>query len=304
MTGRIGSINSTSTFRACSDGPVRLAVSRCPRASFALSTLVLAVASAAFAADPPKPACALFKACGLAVSAVACTEEQSRPINGVDYDAQRCSEPRDLLNHGVDPTVGMGSFVFPFLGGRYRVVYDIKGEAPISEARFEYLAQELPLASRLATRFSKTKYLIRYVDASTKRFHAERSDKLSGDAELLFYDPRQKRRTYYGWGVSKLAFWSLRGSAYVDIRIRPSSTNPTGIAYDVRIRTAPVNAVVNAIMRLGLFRGQVVGQIEETMKDLVGAAAALSTQGVDSILRDPTFTPEEREKVRALAALP
>jgi hypothetical protein len=283
---------------------VLLVVSRAARTSFALGVLVLSMTSAAFSADPPKPACALLKACGLAVSALACTEEQSRPISGVDYDSQRCSEPRDLLSHGVDPTVGMGSFVFPFLGGRYRVVYDIKGEAPVSEARFEYLAQNLPLAARLATRFSKTKYLIRYVDASAKRFHAERADKLSGDAELLFHDPLQKRRTYYGWGVSKLAFWSLRGSAYIDIRIRPSSTNPKGIAYDVRIRTAPVNAVVNAIMRLGLFRGQVVGQIEETMKDLVEAAAALSTQGVDSILRDPTFTTEEREKVRALAALP
>ena len=62
--------------------------------------------------------------------------------------------------------------------------------------------------------------------------------------------------------------------------------------------------MVNAIMRLGLFKGYVVGQIEDTMMDLVGAAAALSTQGVESILRDPAFNPEEREKVRALAALP
>ena len=55
---------------------------------------------------------------------------------------------------------------------------------------------------------------------------------------------------------------------------------------------------------LGLFRGYVVGQIEDTMKDLVGAASALSSQGVDGVLKDPSFSPEEREKVRALAALP
>lgn len=62
--------------------------------------------------------------------------------------------------------------------------------------------------------------------------------------------------------------------------------------------------MVNAIMSLGLFRGYVVGQIDDTLKDLVGAAVALSTQGVEAVLKDPTFTPEEREKIRALAALP
>ena len=259
---------------------------------------------AAPASEPPKPACALVKACGLAIAVPGCTVENSRPISGVIYDAQRCSEPLDLLAHGVIPEVGMGAYVYKFLGGRYRVVYDITGDAPVSEAKFDYLAQDLPLASKLATRFSKTKYSIQYVDAVSKRFHAARSDKLDGDAELLFHDGPAKRRTYYGWGSSKFGPWRLNGSAFVDIRVRPSAKTLQGITYDVRIRTAPVNAMVNAIMRLGLFKGHVIGQIEDTMKDLVGAAAALSTQGVDSILKDPAFSAEEREKVRILAALP
>lgn len=197
----------------------------------------------------------------------------------------------------------MGVFVYPFLGGRYRVVYDITGEATISEARFDYLAEELPLASHLATRFSKTKYVIRYADATLTRFHAERADKLTGDAELLFSEAAGKRRTYYGWGTSKFGPWKLSGSAYVDIRIKPSAKNPKGITYDVRIRTAPVNAMVNAIMRLGLFKGYVVGQIEDTMKDLIGAAAALSPENLEKTLSDPTFTAEERAKIRVLATL-
>ena len=198
----------------------------------------------------------------------------------------------------------MGAFVYPFLGGRYRVVYDITGEAPISEAKFDRLAEDLPLAAKLATRFSKTKYRIEYVDAAAKRFHASRAEQLTGDAELLFLDAEPRRRTYYGWGSSKFGPWKLRGSAYVDIRIRPGTRDPKGIAYDVRIRTAPVNAMVNAIMRLGMFKGYVIGQIEGTMKDLVGAAAVLSTQGADAVLNDPAFTPEEREKIRALALIP
>ena len=61
--------------------------------------------------------------------------------------------------------------------------------------------------------------------------------------------------------------------------------------------------MVNAIMRLGLFKGHVIGQIEETMKDLVGAAGGLSTQGVGAVLKDPAFSPEERLKIQTLAAL-
>jgi hypothetical protein len=247
----------------------------------------------------------LIKACGLVVApGLGCTEEQSRPLQGVTYDASRCAEPRDLLVHGIGPDSGLGASVFPFLGGRYRVVYDVSGEAPISATKFDYLAADLPLAAKLATRFSKTKYVLQYLDPAARRFRAARADRLTGEAELLFHDAPVNWRTYYGWGSSKLGPWRLHGSAYVDIRIRPGLKTPGTIAYEVKVRTRPVNAVVNAIMGLGLFRGYVIGQIRDTMKDLVGASAALSTQGVDAILKDPAFTLDEREKVRALAALP
>jgi hypothetical protein len=265
---------------------------------------MLAIASLASAADPPKPACALLKACGLTTEGLACTPEQSRPLAGVAYDARRCAEPRELVAKGVTSQTGIGASVFTFLGARYRVSYDISGEAPISEAKFDYLAQDLSLAAKLASRFSRTKYTIRYLDAQGPRFFAARSDKLTGEAELLFHDSALKQRVFFGSGVSKFGPWKLRGSAYVDIRVRPATSKASGVAYEVRIRTAPVNAMVNAIMRLGLFKGLVVGQIEDTMKDLVGAAAALSTQGVEGVLADPAFSPEERAKVQALAALP
>lgn len=266
-----------------------------------LASLVAAVAAAD---ESSRPACALVKGCGLAVELSGCSAEQSRPVAGVVYDGARCSEPLDLFAHGVVPEAGMGVFVYPFLGRRYRLVYDITGEAPISEARFDYLARDLPLASRLATRFSKTKYSIKYFDETERRFHAARAEQLSGDAELLFLDASERRRTYYGWGSSKFGPWKLHGSAYLDVRVRASAKDQKGIVYDVRIRTAPVNAMVNAIMGLGLFKRYVTRQIGDTMRDLVGAAAALSAHGLEAVLQDPTFSPEEREKVRALAALP
>ena len=220
------------------------------------------------------------------------------------YDATRCAEPRDLVTHGVTPTAGIGSYVYDFLGRRYRVVFDVKGEASISLARFDYLAQELPLAAKLATKLSRTRYVMSYLDREKRRFHAERDDKLTGDAEMLFADGALNQRAYYGWGASKFGPWKLRGSAYVDVRVRKSAVNPRGITYDLRIRTAPVNAVVNAIMKMGIFKGHVVGQIEDTMRDLIAAAAQLTPSNLETILADPDFTSEERDKIRALAAIP
>ena len=219
------------------------------------------------------------------------------------YDEQRCAEPRDLLAHGVAPSAGIGAFVFPFLGGRYRVVYDITGEAPISETRFQYLADNLPLAARLATRFSKTKYVMEYIDTG-KRFRVSRADKMTGEAELLFADLAAQRRAYYGWGTSKFGPWRLHGSAYVDVRVHPSPKNPNRLAYDVRIRTAPVNAMVNAIMRLGLFR-RLRGRPDRGHHERPGGCGGVALRPEPrKILTDPTFSAEEREKVRSLAALP
>jgi len=274
---------------------------RAGRSFFLLLFSWICLPPLARAAESPRPACALFKACALGVTLSTCPPEQSKPVEGIRYDEARCGEPRDLLAHGLSPISEMGALVYPFLGGRYRVVYDLQGEAPISEARFDYLAEDLPLAAHLATRFSKTKYVMRHNPTNPRRFFASRADKLTGEAELLFVDAEAKRRAYYGWGSSKFGPWRLRGSAYVDLRVRPT---PAGLAYDVRIRTAPVNGMVNAIMSMGLFRGYVIGQIEDTMKDLVGAAHALSANNLKTVLGDPGFTPEEREKIRALSALP
>ena len=270
----------------------------------AAALFVLVGPVAVWAEVAPKPLCALVKACALEVEVAGCGEVESKPLPGVVYDAARCSEPRDLLAHGVTPAVGIGASVHAFLGGRYRVVYDMTGEAPVSEARFDYLAEDLPFAARLATRFTKTRYAMDYLTPDRKRFHCSRADKMVGDAEMLFASVAEKRRTYYGWGTSKLGPWKLHGSAFVDIRLRPGAKNPKGISYDVRVRTAPVNAFINAIMGMGLFRGYVIGQIQDVMKDLVRAATVLSATDLNKLLSDPALSAEDRDKIHTFAMLP
>lgn len=243
-----------------------------------------------------------------------CTDAKSQPLAGVVYDAERCAEPRDLVAQGLKPSSEMGSYVYAFLGKRHRLTYDIKGEAAISSERFEFLATHLPLAAKLATTLGKTEYRIAYLQGDTGRFTAQRADKLKGTAELLFFDAAKARRGYYGWGESKVGPWRVSGSAYVVVTTRalgvsqngqnkPLGNGPKRIAYDIRVRTAPINAFYNALMRMGLFKSIVVGQIEATVKDLTNAAAALRTQGLDQLSKDRRFSEQDLNDLRLLLAM-
>ena len=167
----------------------------------------------------------------------------------------KCVEPKDLLAHGVTPDAGAGPHLFAFLGGRYRVVYDIAGEAPISEAKFDYLAQDLPLAAKLASRSRRR--LTRCATWMPPRSASmpRRGDNSWETPNSSSSIPPLKDGSTSAQGHRSSAHWRFRGSAYVDIRIRPGTKGPGGVAYDVRIRTAPVNAMVNAIMRLGPVQG-------------------------------------------------
>src|SRR5437899_1474303 len=115
------------------------------------------------AAPPPRPAitlppptlpsvaartefCSLLEKCGLS-RPVACTEELTRGAPGVDYDAQRCDPARELGQRGVDPTDPASFRLFRFLGERYQAVYRLEGQVAISQARLQFLLDDLPLAA-------------------------------------------------------------------------------------------------------------------------------------------------------------
>ena len=258
------------------------------------------------APSPPLPSaaarleyCSLLRKCGLSVPP-ACTEPLTRGVPGVDYDAERCDAARELSRRGVDPADPASFRLFRFLGERYQVVYRLEGSVAISVARLDFLLEDLPLAAVLLTHFQKTRYEAEYLDGpARRRFKARRGDNLDGEATRVAGDPVGRDLVYFGRGASRIGPWRMRGLGLVQVRY---ATEPggRGLRYDVRVVAAPVNAMVNLVMKTGIFRRILLGHVREVLDDVAEAGAKLEKQG----LGGGSWSAEQKEKIATLLRLP
>jgi len=244
--------------------------------------------------------CSLLGKCGLSVPA-ACTKPLTRGVPDVDYDAERCGPARELSQRGVDPSDPASFRLFRFLGERYQVVYRLEGRLAISEARLDFLLDDLPLAAALLTHFQKTRYEAEYLDEpARRRFKGRRGDNLDGEATRVAGDPVARDLVYFGLGTSQVGPWKLRGLGLVQVRYA-AEPRGKGLRYEVRVVAAPVNAVVNLVMRTGIFRRIVLGHIREILDDVAEAGAKLEKQGLGE---GGAFSPQQKEKIATLLRLP
>ena len=244
--------------------------------------------------------CSLLRKCGLTAPA-ACTDAISGGGDGVDYDAERCGLARDITARGIDPADPAAFRVFRFLGARYQVVYRLDGQVAISEARLAYLLDDLPLAAALLSYFQKTHYAAEYLDDPPhRRFKGRRGADLEGEATLLVGRPGDRELVYFGRGTSQIGPWKLRGLGLVQVRTAPAADGK-GLRYDVRVVAAPVNAVVNLMMRMGIFRRIALGHIREVLDDIGEASAKLDKQGV---AEGAPFSARQKDGIAVLTRLP
>jgi hypothetical protein len=196
-----------------------------------------------------------------------------------------------------------GASIREILGLRYRVVFRVRGTADLSPERLAFLLDELPLAARLLTFLRKTPYAAEYLDAERRRFRGRRGKDLAGEAELVAGAAREGAVYYFGTGSSKLAFWRLRGQGLLRAEFERSGPGG-GLGYRLTVVAAPANAFVNALMKLGLFKGAVEGHLRAVLADITAAATRLEKEGVEAVVKNPSFTPAERARLPALLALP
>lgn len=277
-----------------------------PRLALTTAALVLSVAAAQAApkADPLRPRyCGLLQGCGLQAPEGWCPPEQSKGVPGVKYDDERCAEARELTAYGVRNDDLTGYRLFAFLGHRYRVLYDVEGEVPLSAARLGYLMGDLPLAARLLTRFQPTKYTAEYVGPQRRRFRGSKGSTLTGEADLVAGGPDARTSWYFGEGTSKVGPWRLRGRSLMRFEFAPAGAGGRRVRYRVRILSTPTNAALNLIMNLGLFKSIVNGEIREMVEDVTQASGRLEAAGA-SLPVDTRWSPEDREKLAALLRLP
>ena len=219
------------------------------------------------------------------------------------YDDERCAEARELTAYGVRNDDLAGFRLFAFLGHRYRVLYDVEGEVPLSAARLGYLMSDLPLAARLLTRFQSTTYSAEYVDPQRRRFRGSKGSKLTGEADLIAGGPDARTSWYFGEGTSKVGPWRLRGRSLMRFEFVPAGADGRRVSYRVRIVSTPTNAALNLIMNLGIFKSIVNGEIREMVEDVTQASGRLEAAGA-SVQADAQWSPEDREKLAALLRLP
>ena len=171
---------------------------------------------------------------------------------------------------------------------------------PLSEARLRYLLDDLPLAAALLTHFQKTRYEAAYLDATgRRRFKGRRGDNLEGDATLLAGSPAERLLVYFGRGTSRIGPWKMRGVGLVELRYAGAAR--TGTRYEIEVVAAPVNAVVNLVMKTGIFRRILLGHIREILDDVAEASAKLDKQGLGE---GGSWSAPQRERIQALLRLP
>jgi hypothetical protein len=243
--------------------------------------------------------CSLLRRCGLRAPA-ACTEAISRGAPGVEYDEERCGPARELSQRGVDPTEPASFRIYRFLGERYQVVYRLEGQVPLSEARLTYLLEDLPLAAALLTHFQNTRYEAAYLDpAGHRRFKGRRGDNLEGDATLLTGSPAERLLVYFGRGTSRIGPWKMRGLGLVELRY--AGVVGTATSYQIEVVAAPVNAVMNLMMKTGIFRRILLGHIREILEDVAQASGKLDKQGVTE---GAPFSAQQKDSIAVLLRLP
>src|SRR6185503_16763274 len=275
-----------------------------PRPPVLLVVAVMAAPLRPAAAAPPAAEvgryefCGIVARCGLEAPPGLCSEPFARGVSGITYDAARCREPRWLQGRGFRSDAASSYRVYRFLGRRYRVLYSISGELPISADRLGLLLDDLPLAARLLTRFQKTPYAAEYLDAEHLRFRANRGTGLRGEAERVSGSTGERTIVYFGDGTSELGPWKLRGQGLVVAEYRPSGGGKA-LSYELRVVATPVNGVVNLLMNTGLFRSVLNRRVREILTDVAEASRKLEAQA-SSAAPGGDWTAEEQAKLAAL----
>jgi hypothetical protein len=275
------------------------------------ASAVLAVLPAAQPAPSPSPsplaislldprACAVVRRCGL--PAAGCPAPKGD--DGVTIDEPRCADVRMLAARGLALDSAAGQRVYRFLGRRYRVVYLLDGQVPVSSERLSFLIDDLPLAARLLTRLGRTPYTAEWLDAEHTRFKAGRGKGLHGDAERVSGSTGERRLFFYGNGVSELGPWSLKGQALVEAQYGPAGPDGRHLGYRIRVVATPSNAAVDVIMHMRLFRSIVRGRIEDILEDIQEAARVLDRTKGAGILDSPQWSAAEKERIAEFLRLP
>ncbi len=224
-------------------------------------------------ADPTKDqlrhnACAAAQKC-LGEILPGCSENELKPVEDIDYDKEFCSIFYDLKKRGIDTRSLVTKEMFGHLGSRYRVIYENSGILPVSGPMMSYLFDHFPFTTALVNVFQKTNYTIHYNSPDQRLFSGDNGGNLFGDFYWAMQDSAGVEKgfhsVFYGSGRCKILRWSLHGIAIAILDMHPEGNTTR---YKFRAIVFPANAVLNSIMKMGVFRDVVNSKIGEIIHNI------------------------------------
>jgi len=224
-------------------------------------------------ADPSKDelrhnACAAAKKC-LDVILPGCSAEELEPIENIDYDSKFCAVFSDLKNRGIDMRSPVTKEMFGHLGSRYRVIYENSGTLPVSGPMMSYLFDHFPFTTALVNVFQGTNYTIHYNSPDERLFSGDNGGNLFGDFYWALQDSAGVEKgfhsVFYGSGRCKILRWNLHGIAIAILDMHPEGEKTR---YKFSAIVFPANAVLNSIMKMGVFRDVVNSKIGEIIRNI------------------------------------
>jgi hypothetical protein len=269
---------------------------------FLLTVILIVLLSNSYGFRRQREYCSLLSHCQIEVPAETCPVSYRKPVDGIEYKNQRCTEAKLLVKRGVIIDNYQGRKLYGFLGQKYRVDYYVTDKLNVKQAQFEYILNDIPLAAKVVNCFQETKYSVQYLDGEEKRYWAgTNGSNLSGEANLIAGGIKQKDLVYFGFGIAKILLWELKGQILFYFSYTPVENNL--IKYDLHVVVSPGGAVVNAIMNMDLFKRVVRNKIKEVFEDITNSAAELNNTSYNKIIKMHPWSESDKEKIEILKSL-
>ena len=267
-----------------------------------LTVILIVLLSNSYGFRRQREYCSLLSHCQIDVPAGTCPVSSRKPVDGIEYRNQRCTEAKSLVKRGVTIDNDQGRKLYGFLGQKYRVDYYVTDKLNVKHTQFEYILNDIPLAAEVVNCFQETKYSVQYMDGEEKRYWAGTNGRnLRGEANLIAGGIKQKDLVYFGVGIAKILLWELKGQVLFYFSYTPVENNL--IKYDMHVVVFPGGAVVNAIMNMDLFKRVVRNKIKEVFEHITNSAAELNNTSYNKIVTMHPWSESDKEKIEILKSL-
>jgi len=243
--------------------------------------------------------CSGAKQC-LAIDLPGCSEAEQKPNPDLAYDNTICAPFLNLAMRGLDPKSNIAAQMFSYLGGEYRVSYEIKGRLPVNIQMMDYLMSHMPFTAHLINAYQDTKYNLAYMNNDKRSFYGDNGGGLEGKINWIKSDSLgfypDHRNIFWGLGIAKVLMWKLYGMALMTLDYDRVDQNQ--IQYRLNVIVFPANAFLNKVMRMDLFRNVALKKMQEVITNIETAARLYAKGERTQIQKSEAFQTIPWAKVR------